>query len=72
MACFGVPEYVICNGRVCVDEGQVKVLQGYGNFVTNPANASFVYELVNQREKVPYTLESCIYDPSDSSFHFRA
>jgi hypothetical protein len=33
----------------------VKVLKGYGNFVPNSANASFVYELVAQREKLPYT-----------------
>jgi len=58
MTCFGVPEYVICNGRVCVDEGQVKVLQGFGNFVPNPAYASFVYDLVNQRDKVRFVMHS--------------
>jgi len=33
MECHGVPEYVIVNGRVCVDEGDLKVVQGYGRFV---------------------------------------
>merc|ERR1712071_233202 len=29
MSCQGGPEYVIANGRVAVDEGQVKAVQGY-------------------------------------------
>jgi dihydropyrimidinase len=52
MTCFGVPEYVVCNGRVCVDEGQVKVLQGFGNFIQTPAFAPFVYDLVREQDQV--------------------
>ncbi|XP_021954367.1 dihydropyrimidinase isoform X1 [Folsomia candida] len=51
MTCFGVPEYVICNGRVCVDEGQVKVLQGFGNFVQTPPFAPFVYDLIRDSDQ---------------------
>lgn len=56
MTCFGVAEYVICNGRVCVDEGQVKVLQGFGTFTLQPPNSPFVYDLVKEYEhvKIPF------------------
>lgn len=52
MTCRGGPEYVIANGRVTVDEGQVKAVQGYGSFIPTPAFAPFVYDAVAQREKV--------------------
>lgn len=44
MECHGVPQYVIVNGRVCVDDGELKVVQGYGSFVETPAFAPFVYD----------------------------
>ncbi|ODN02688.1 Dihydropyrimidinase [Orchesella cincta] len=50
MTCHGVAEYVICNGRVCVDEGQVKVLQGFGNYVAREPYAPFVYDSVKERD----------------------
>lgn len=43
MVCHGVPEYVIVNGRVCVDEGELKAVQGFGNFVPTPTFSPFVY-----------------------------
>ncbi|XP_046654492.1 dihydropyrimidinase-like isoform X4 [Daphnia pulicaria] len=52
MTCRGGPEYVIANGRVTVDEGQVKAVQGYGSFIPTPAFAPFVYDAVAEREKV--------------------
>ncbi|KAF5285276.1 hypothetical protein FQR65_LT13290 [Abscondita terminalis] len=45
MECHGVPEYVIVNGRVCVDDGLVKVVEGYGNFIKTPVFPPFVYDL---------------------------
>ncbi|KAF5283450.1 hypothetical protein FQA39_LY04826 [Lamprigera yunnana] len=45
MECHGVPEYVIVNGRVCVDEGHVKVVEGYGNYIKADAFPPFVYDL---------------------------
>ncbi|XP_063218844.1 dihydropyrimidinase isoform X4 [Bacillus rossius redtenbacheri] len=44
MECHGVPEYVIISGRVCVDEGNLKAVQGFGNFVSMPSHPPFVYE----------------------------
>lgn len=52
MTCFGVPEYVISKGRVCVDECQVKVLQGFGNFTPTPAFPTCVYDLVRDSDQV--------------------
>ena len=52
MACHGGPEFVIANGRVAVDEGQVKAVQGYGSFLPTPPFAPFVYDAVTEREQV--------------------
>lgn len=43
MECHGVPEYVIVGGRVCLDEGNLKVVQGYGKFIPTPTHSEFVY-----------------------------
>ncbi|XP_017785498.1 PREDICTED: dihydropyrimidinase isoform X1 [Nicrophorus vespilloides] len=43
MECHGVPEYVIVNGRVCVDEEQLRAVQGHGKFVETPCWAPFIY-----------------------------
>jgi dihydropyrimidinase len=52
LECHGVPEYVIVNGRVCVDEGDLKAVQGYGNFIPTPVFPPYVYTMVKQREEV--------------------
>ncbi|XP_046619836.1 dihydropyrimidinase isoform X1 [Neodiprion virginianus] len=49
----GVPEYVIVNGRVCVDECDVKVVHGYGRFVETPVYPPYVYDLISEREQKP-------------------
>jgi len=51
MECHGFPEYVIVNGRVCVDEGDLKAVQGYGHFVPTPVFPPYVYSMVKQREE---------------------
>ncbi|GJQ68566.1 hypothetical protein Trydic_g14414 [Trypoxylus dichotomus] len=43
MECHGVPEYVIVNGRVCVDEEQLRAVQGHGKFIETPVFPAFVY-----------------------------
>lgn len=43
MKCHGVPEYVIVNGRVCVDEGLLKVAEGYGRFINTAPFPPFIY-----------------------------
>ncbi|XP_033210521.1 dihydropyrimidinase isoform X2 [Belonocnema kinseyi] len=47
----GVPEYVIVNGRICVDECNLKAVHGYGRFVDTPVYPLYVYDLVNDKEK---------------------
>lgn len=39
----GVPEYVIVNGRVCFEEGEVKAVEGFGHFVPNPVFPAYIY-----------------------------
>jgi len=51
MECHGVAEFVIVNGRVCVDEEELKAVHGFGKFVPTPAFAPFVYDLVAEREQ---------------------
>lgn len=45
---------MIANGRVTVDEGQVKAVQGYGSFIPTSPFAPFVYDAVTEREKVSF------------------
>ncbi|KAL8614302.1 hypothetical protein ACOMHN_007640 [Nucella lapillus] len=51
MECHGVPVFVISNGHVVVDEGQLKVVQGLGRFVPTPCNAEAVYGRVKARDQ---------------------
>lgn len=44
MVCHGVADFVIVNGRVCVDDGQLRVAQGYGRYIETPTHAPFVYD----------------------------
>lgn len=51
MTCRGGPEYVIANGRVVVDEGKLKAVQGYGQFVPTPPFCPYVYDAVRARQE---------------------
>ncbi|KAJ8973818.1 hypothetical protein NQ317_002381, partial [Molorchus minor] len=59
MQCHGIPEYVIVNGRVCVDEGQLRVAEGHGRFVETPVFAPYIYD--------PEKLESLKYEKNGVS-----
>ncbi|XP_059057797.1 dihydropyrimidinase isoform X2 [Achroia grisella] len=41
----GSPQYVIVNGRVCLDDGQLRVAEGFGKFLKTPVNCPYVYGL---------------------------
>lgn len=43
MLVHGVPEYVIVNGRVCLEEGEVRPVQGFGKFVATAPFPPFIY-----------------------------
>ncbi|XP_055602680.1 dihydropyrimidinase isoform X2 [Uranotaenia lowii] len=47
MKCHGVPEFVIVHGRVCVENGTIRVAEGQGTFVETPINPPFVYDALN-------------------------
>ncbi|XP_047368950.1 dihydropyrimidinase isoform X2 [Vespa velutina] len=53
MEVHGVPEYVIVNGRVCVDECELKAVHGFGKFVETPTFCNYVYDMIEEREKRP-------------------
>ena len=46
MNVHGVADYVLTNGRVAVDDGQLKVSQGSGRYIKNPPYAAYVYDKV--------------------------
>merc|ERR1719266_1847649 len=46
MHVHGVADYVLTNGRLAVDDGQLKVSQGSGRYIKNPAYSPYVYERV--------------------------
>lgn len=51
MTVHGAPEYVITGGSIVMDEGQLKVTQGLGRFVSMPTNAQYVFGRVNSKAK---------------------
>ncbi|XP_014216122.1 dihydropyrimidinase [Copidosoma floridanum] len=53
MEIHGVPEYVVVGGRVCVDDGDIKVVHGFGKFLETLAYPYYVYDSVEEREKQP-------------------
>lgn len=55
MQCHGVPEYVIVRGRVCVENGQVRVAEGHGTFIDTPIYPPFVYDALNGVAKTEET-----------------
>jgi hypothetical protein len=52
MEVHGIADFVVSGGRVVVDEGEVKVVRGMGQFVKNPAYSPYVYERIKQAEEV--------------------
>jgi len=47
LQCHGVPEFVIVGGRLCLDDGNLRVAEGHGRFIETPAHPPFVYESQN-------------------------
>lgn len=52
MVCHGVPEMVIVKGRVCVEDGQLRVAEGQGSFIETPVYPPFVYDALNGIKQV--------------------
>ncbi|XP_055546224.1 dihydropyrimidinase isoform X4 [Wyeomyia smithii] len=47
MKCHGVPDFVIVHGRVCMENGVLRVAEGQGSFLETPVNPPFVYDALN-------------------------
>lgn len=47
----GIADYVVCKGKVVVEEGEVRVVSGSGKFVPNQPYSPIVYGRVDDREK---------------------
>ncbi|XP_060072359.1 dihydropyrimidinase-like isoform X1 [Ylistrum balloti] len=64
MTCHGVPEYVITNGHVVLDEGQLRVTQGMGRFIPTPCNSEIAFSRIRERERTckPCKVEREGYD----------
>ncbi|XP_071528927.1 dihydropyrimidinase isoform X5 [Panulirus ornatus] len=64
MEVHGIADYVICHGRVVVEEGEVRAVSGMGKFVPTPANCPHVYGRVQERDRVnsPQKVERSPYD----------
>ena len=58
MTCHGVPETVIVQGRVVVDECNLRAMQGLGKFVPLPTFAPIVFEKVRAREAAAVELRT--------------
>lgn len=43
MECHGVPEYVVVNGTVCVDNGNLQITKGSGRFIETPTYPEYFY-----------------------------
>ncbi|XP_013174840.1 PREDICTED: dihydropyrimidinase isoform X2 [Papilio xuthus] len=39
----GSPQYVVVNGRVCFDDGDLRVVEGFGKFLKTPVMSPYVY-----------------------------
>eukprot|EP00094_Tigriopus_californicus_P000025 TCALIF_00025-PA protein Name:"Similar to DPYS Dihydropyrimidinase (Homo sapiens)" AED:0.05 eAED:0.05 QI:11/0/0/1/0.8/0.83/6/0/1031 len=51
MICHGKADTVISQGRVSVDDGQIRVMQGAGRFLPLPPFAKHVYDKVTAKEE---------------------
>ncbi len=50
MNVHGIAEHVLSNGRVVVDDCQLKVVQGMGRFIPNPPYSAYIYDQVKAKE----------------------
>lgn len=43
----GAPEFVIVKGKVCLEDGNVRVAEGYGQFIEMPTHCPLIYAAKN-------------------------
>jgi hypothetical protein len=47
----GGPDYVICKGRLVLDEGTFRPMQGFGQYVAVPPFSPFIYDKVREAKE---------------------
>lgn len=63
--CRGAPVYVISQGRVVVENGEVHAVKGSGKFVPMAPNCNYVYAAVRQREAaIPHKVDRSAAPPA--------
>ncbi|KAK8393369.1 hypothetical protein O3P69_013398 [Scylla paramamosain] len=64
MEVHGIADYVICHGRVVVEEGNVRAVSGMGKFVPTPSHSPYVYGRVQERDiaNAPKKVDRAPYD----------
>ncbi len=65
-AVHGIPDSVIISGRIVMDEGQLRVMQGYGKFIALPPYGAHVYEKVRAKEAEMRSATAVIRSSSES------
>lgn len=50
MEVHGIADYVICHGRVVVEEGNVRAVSGMGKFVPTPSHSPYAFGRVQERD----------------------
>ena len=51
MNVHGIADYVITNGRIVVEEGELKVVQGLGRYIPTNAYSPYVYDAVKRADE---------------------
>ncbi|KAH8418509.1 hypothetical protein KR009_010280 [Drosophila setifemur] len=46
MTVHGVCEFVLVRGRICAEQGNVRVAEGFGRFIPTPVRPPFVYDII--------------------------
>lgn len=55
--CHGVPEIVLVRGRVCVENGEVRVVEGHGRFLNTPVRPPYIYDVMEGLVEPPKNLD---------------
>ncbi|XP_066952636.1 dihydropyrimidinase isoform X4 [Macrobrachium rosenbergii] len=64
MEVHGIAEFVVCHGRVVVEEGEVRAISGMGKYVPTPVFNPHVYGRLEERERAnaPCKVERAPYE----------
>lgn len=67
----GVPEFVIVKGKVCLEDGNVRVAAGNGQFLECPTHSPLIYGVKNGDDHVDSTKDHVQLDQYQEEFEDR-